>query len=200
MVAVWRMYSTVIPHDSTRDLIASAVRFFIYIVRWQPWNGFQGYWNARRLLEQPQEKNKKTSDFGLTLNYRFGKVSILAETVYFLRKNSINLSTFAEKKVLTCLLFCGKDRQFGTFSQKRYKRYKRYTFESKDSSTPAFLVITPTFDHFTTYFSVFFSTFMANLNDKIQGVFRRGQYLYYTKCAHVPETQKCVTFVTFVTF
>ena len=96
---------------------------------------------------------------GLTLNYRFGKVSMLAETVYFLRKNSINLSTFAEKKVLTCLLFCGKDRQFGTFSQKRYKRYKRYTFESKDSSTPAFLVITPTFDHITTYFSVFFMYF-----------------------------------------
>ena len=99
-----------------------------------------------------------------TLNYRFGEVSMLAETVYFLRKNSINLSTFAEKKVLTCLLFCGKDRQFGTFSQKRYKRYKRYTFGSKDSSTPAFLVITPTFDHITTYFSVFFMYFYGNFN------------------------------------
>ena len=120
------------------------------------------------LLERPQatgtatEKNKKTSDFGLTLNYRFWEVPMLAETVYFLRKNSINLSTFGEKKLLTCLLFRGKDRQFITFSQKRYKRYKRYTFESKDSSTPAFSVITPTFDHFTTYFTVFFMYFYGN--------------------------------------
>ena len=103
------MYCTVIPHDSTRNLIASAVRFFIYIVRWQPWNGLQGYWNARSYWNSHRRKNKKTSDFGLTLNYRFGKVSMLAETVYFLRKNSINLSTF-----------CGKESiNLSTFSRKR---------------------------------------------------------------------------------
>ena len=31
------------------------------------------------------------------------------------------------------------------------------------------------------------------------GMYRKGGVLYYTICAHVPETQKCVTFVTFVT-
>ena len=30
-------------------------------------------------------------------------------------------------------------------------------------------------------------------------MYRKGGVLYYTICAHVPETQKCVTFVTFVT-
>ena len=181
MVAVSCMYSTVIPHDacivlSSRTILqeTSSLRrwgFLFILFVGSPGTGF-------RATGTPAGKKRKNYRFGLTLNYRFGEVSMLAETVYFLRKNSINLSTFAEKKVLTCLLFCGKDRQFVTFSQKRYKqcsnvlskrykRYKRYTFESKESSIPAFSVITPTFDHFTTYFSVFFSTFMANLNDKI---------------------------------
>ena len=31
-------------------------------------------------------------------------------------------------------------------------------------------------------------------------MYRKGGVLYYTICARVPETQKCVTFVTFVTF
>ena len=171
MVAVWRMYSchparcmycTVILHDacivlSSRTILqeTSSLRrwgFLFILFVGSPGTGF-------RATGTPAGKKRKNYRFGLTLNYRFGEVSMLAETVYFLRKNSINLSTFAEKKVLTCLLFCGKDRQFVTFSQKRYKRYKRYTFESKDSSTPAFLVITPTFDHITTYFSVFFMYF-----------------------------------------
>ena len=107
---------------------------------------------ALGLLERPQatgtatEKKQKTTDLG--------KCLCLRRLSTFLGKIVLTCLLFAEKKVLTCLLFCGKDRQFVTFSQKRYKRYKRYTFESKESSTPAFLVITPTFDHFTTYFSV----------------------------------------------
>ena len=65
-----------------------------------------------------------------------------AESVYFLRKNSINLSTF-----------CGKDsdakqleeRYKQRSSAKRYKRYKHYTFESKESSTMLFSAITTYF-------------------------------------------------------
>ena len=38
-----------------------------------------------------------------------------------------------------------------------------------------------------------------SLNDKFGGISRKGGVLYYNICAHVPETQKCVTFVTFVT-
>ena len=29
-------------------------------------------------------------------------------------------------------------------------------------------------------------------------MYRKGGVLYYTICAHVPETQKCVNFVNFV--
>ena len=39
-----------------------------------------------------------------------------------------------------------------------------------------------------------------SLKDNFGGMYRKGGVLYYTICAHVPETQKCVTFVTFVTF
>ena len=51
----------------------------------------------------------------------------------------------------------------------------------------------PTFRYFICHFPI-------SLNDKFGGLFLRGGVLYYTICAHVPETQKCVTFVTFVTF
>ena len=34
-----------------------------------------------------------------------------------------------------------------------------------------------------------------SLNDKFGGMYRKGGVLYYTICAHVPETQKCVTLV-----
>ena len=34
-----------------------------------------------------------------------------------------------------------------------------------------------------------------SLNDKFGGLFLRGGVLYYTICAHTPETQKCVNFV-----
>ena len=134
MIAAWRMYSTAIPHDACivlssrmmHVLYCHPARFYkkphrfggevLYL-----YCSLAALKRALRLLERPQANGtatgKKTSDFGLTLNYRFGKVSMLAETVYFLRKNSINLSTF-----------CGKESiNLSTFSRKRPTVYYFFT-------------------------------------------------------------------------
>ena len=127
MVAVWRMYSchparcmycTVILHDacivlSSRTILqeTSSLRrwgslFVLFVgspeTRFRATGTTAGYWNDRR-------KKTKKLPIRFTLNYRFGEVSMLAETVYFLRKNSINLSTF-----------CGKEStNLSTFLRKR---------------------------------------------------------------------------------
>ena len=66
-------------------------------------------------------------------------------------------------------------------------------------ATPAFfslysLLLTtllPTFRYFICHFPMC-------LKDNFGGIFRKGGVLYYTICAHTPETQKCVNFVNFV--
>ena len=72
---------------------------------------------------------------------------MFAESVCFLRKNSINLSTFCGKDSdakQRAKLSSDEERYKQRSSAKldeRYKRYKRYTFESKESSIMLFSAI-----------------------------------------------------------
>ena len=54
-----------------------------------------------------------------------------------------------------------------------------------------FTTLLPTFRYFIYHFSM-------SLKDNFGGMYRKGGVLYYTICAHTPETQKCVNFVNFV--